>query len=99
MVLKCEIEFNVRFTGSYELLKWVIKKYKNELPYCGSILNYGKKNHYSEKNLSFFWKRNGVPVRAWNQLHKDLVMARLIGRIKDKDVKSLEELGGEFGDE
>lgn len=84
---------NIRFTGDYEFLKWVLKKYKNQLPYEGEILKFANKTFYS-KNISYSWSRLGVQVRAWNQLNKDLIIASLIGIIEEP--KTLHELKEEF---
>lgn len=84
---------NVRFTGDYEFLKWILKKYKNQLPYDGEILKFASQTFYS-KDISYSWRRFGVQVRAWNQLHKDLIIAHLIGRIEEP--KTLQELQQEF---
>lgn len=84
---------NTTFKGSYPLLKWIIKKYKDELPYCGEILQFASANSYS-KNISYAWEHWGVPPRAWNGLHKDLVIFTLIGKIKEP--KTLDELKREF---
>lgn len=86
---ECPESLNTCFKGSYALMKWIVKKYKRELPYCGEILQFGLKNSYS-KNISYCWEHYGVPPRAWNSLHKDLVIAHLIGKIKEP--RSLREL-------
>lgn len=84
---------NIRFAGDYEFLKWVLKKYKDQLPYEGEILKFANKTFYS-KDISYSWRRFGVQVRAWNQLHKDLIIASLTGSIEEP--KTLEELHQEF---
>lgn len=91
-----KVDFNVKFSGDYDLLKWILVKYKEALPYDGKIESYGQKTFYSEKNISHFWKNRGVPIRVWNQLHKDLTLARLLGRIDEKDIKTLKELESIF---
>jgi hypothetical protein len=90
------MDFNIRFSGDYDLFKWIIAKYKHELPYCGEIGIYTVDNHYSKNNSTWFWKERGVPTRAWNGLWKDLVIARLMGRIKEEEVRTLEQLEEEF---
>ena len=90
------MEFNTRFSGDYDLFKWILAKYEHELPYCGKIGIYTVENHYSLNNSTWFWGKNGVPVRAWNGLWKDIVMARLMGRIKEDQVKNFEQLREEF---
>ena len=88
-----DLQFNVKFTGEYELFKWIIKKYKQELPYCGEILEFARQNFYS-KDLCHSWKYNGIQTRTWNCLHKDLIMGFLTGKIKE--LKTLQELKEEF---
>lgn len=92
-----EITLNIEFSGEYNLLKWVLKKYEKALPYKGEILRFARQSGYS-KNVSHFWQHYGVQRRAWNVLHKDLVIARLLGKIKDEDVMNLWELKAEFED-
>lgn len=82
--------------SSYDLLKWVLKKFKKELPYNGGVVEFLKRSHYSTTNSSNYWKEFGVPNRIWLFLHKDLVIARSIGRIKKGDFESLEDLAEEF---
>ena len=89
---------NLNFNGSYQLLKWVVKKYKNELPYGGEILKFSGSLPYS-KNMSNNWNLYGVPVRVWNVLNKDITIAYLMGNIKGKDLKTLKELKREFEEE
>lgn len=91
------MEFNIRFTGDYQLLKWIINKYKGRLPYNG-IMDFMNQNLYSAKNTAWFWEKGGVPQRVWNSIHKDLIMARLTGRIKDEEIRTLTELKNEFLD-
>ena len=92
-----EIDLNIKFNGDYCLLKWIIKKYQGILPYNG-IMEFSYTNLYT-KNTSHFWNLNGVPTRVWNQLHKDFVIARLMGRIKDEEVMTFEEMETEFESE
>lgn len=88
-------EFNIRFSGSYELLKWVLQKYKSELPYNGEIFRFAVSNRYSE-NTCNHWSYRGVNERVWNMIHKDLVIANLMGAVKDEDVRDLDCLKKEF---
>jgi len=90
------MDFNIRFSGDYQFFKWIIKKYKKELPYNGEIGIYTEDNFYSKNNSTWFWAERGVPTRAWNSLYKDLIMARLMGRIKEDQIRTLEELEEEF---
>lgn len=89
------ITFNLRFSGSYDLLKWIVSKYKKELPYDGMVIKFMNDTFYT-KDSSYSWNKNGVPTRVWNVLNKDLVMATLLGRIKEEDAKTLEQLKEEF---
>jgi len=89
------ITFNVRFSGSYNLLKWILLKYREELPYEGMVIKYMNDVLYTN-NSSYGWNKYGVPNRVWNILHKDLTMARLLGKIKDEEAKTLEQLKEEF---
>ena len=89
------MDFNLRFSGNYDLFKWILKKYENQLPYSGQVKIYSQANNYSE-NTTWKWRHIGLPPRAWNGLHKDLVIARLMGRIKDHEVMNLEELKKEY---
>lgn len=95
MTVILDKNFNVEFRGSYSLLKWIIAKYKKELPYNGLILNFIHQIHYT-RNVCANWEAYGVPSRVWNSVHKDLIMANLMQRIKDEDVKDLEQLKEEF---
>lgn len=88
-----KFSLNHRFTGDYEFLKWILKKYKNQLPYDGEILKFANQTFYS-KDISYSWRRFGVQVRAWNQLNKDLIIAGLTGQIENP--KTLQELHQEF---
>ena len=84
------------FGGCYDLFKYIIKKYKTQLPeYRGSYIRCleeyaylaGRQNHMA---------RNGVPSRIWALLHKDLLIARLMNRFTDDDYMTLHELKEEF---
>lgn len=90
-----DLKFNVRFCGDLELLKWILHKYKTELPYNGSIYNFVAEINY-EKTAVNNWKKFGVNNRVWGIVHKDITMAYLMGKIKD--IKSLPELKEEHGD-
>jgi hypothetical protein len=37
-----------------------------------------------------------VPNRVWNLIHKDLIMLRLLGGIKEDEIMTLEDLEEEF---
>jgi hypothetical protein len=88
-----EIALNTRFCGDYSLLRWILKKYKKQLPYNGEILRFAQDTLYS-KDICHSWNYFGVQVRAWNCLHKDLIVAHLLGKIEDP--KDLCELQREF---
>ena len=87
--------FNIRFSGDYQLLKWIIKKYKKALPYNGEVLRFSASLPYC-KSMCHDWNNYGVPTRVWNSLHKDLVIARLLGKINDDEIKTLIDLKEEF---
>jgi hypothetical protein len=87
-----EINFNITFHGSYDLLIWIIKRYKKELPYNGEIRQFVLQNNYTEY-CSTSWKHNGVNPRVWNSLNKDLIMAFLLNKIQ---MVSLYDLKNEF---
>lgn len=91
-----DLIINVSFRGDYSFLKWVIKKYKSELPYNGEVIQFTKSLPVIANSTGFNWIKYGVPSRTWNSLHKDLVIARLMGKIKDEDVRTLEELKKEY---
>lgn len=84
------------FSGSYDLLKWILKKYENELEYRGSIMRFTAYNHYTTSICSSKWKHEGIGYRVWAILEKDLIIARLMGKIKEEDVRSLNQLKSEF---
>lgn len=81
------------FSGCYDLFKYVIRKYKTELPYNGSVIKtlesycYRREHHFD---------RDGVTIKIWIMLNKDLFIAALMGRMKLEDYKTLHELKNEF---
>lgn len=81
-----------QFSGSYELLKYILAKYKEELPYKGKIKYFYIYNGYyrTASNFSF----NGVNNKVWISLNKDLTIANLQGKIKN--LLTLEQLKQEF---
>jgi len=89
--------FNVRFSGEYRLLKWIVKKYKDELPYGGEIMRFAYALPYG-KSISFDWETYGVPSRVWNSLHKDLTIAALMNKIDVANLRTLQELKKEYED-
>ena len=50
---------NVKFSGNYYLLKWILKKYKDELPYAGQVKEFARENSYSQK-IYFKWSHYGI---------------------------------------
>jgi len=88
------MDLNIDFEGDYAFLKWIIYKHDTVLPYDG-IVDYACCNLYT-KNSSHFWGQNGVPKRVWNQLHKDLLILGLVGRINYSGIESLEKMRKEF---
>jgi hypothetical protein len=89
-----DISLTAKFSGSYELLKYIIKKYGQHM-YSGQILQFALQNNYTIA-CSTNWKRNGVQMRVWNALHKDLVILRLSGKVAEDEVMSLKDLKEEF---
>lgn len=83
--------FNITFFGSYELLVWILKKYKKELPYGGKIKQFIFYNNYS-LYCSTHWKRYGVIPRVWNTLNKDLHIAFLMGKIEMISLNDLKKM-------
>jgi len=87
---------NRGFSGSYGLLKWIIRKYHKELEYNGSIMKFTLHNHYTTSICSSKWKHEGVGYRVWAILEKDLIIATLMGKVKDEDAKTLLQLKEEY---
>lgn len=79
-----KVIFNCNFAGSYDLFKYIIQTYRDELPYNGLIKNFVIDNNYSETTHISWACTAGVNARIWNTLQKDLTIAWLCGRIKDK---------------
>ena len=91
-----DIENLMGFSADYQFLKWLLKRCKDELPYKGEVRLFAKAMHYT-KNISFFWNRDGIPPRVWLFIHKDLVIACLMGRVEEP--KSLWEWKEEYVEE
>lgn len=85
------IDLNIKFKGSYELLCWILKKYKNELPYNGYIGHFATANNYYF-TCSKEWKRYGVNYKVWNLLHKDLTIAYLMNKIEIANLNELQKI-------
>ena len=83
-----EEDMNIKFHGSYDLLKYIIEKYNI---YNSKITQFITDNCYSI-SASSSWRKKDVPFRVWNIIYKDLLIMRLCG----KDVKMLDELQQEF---
>ena len=100
--LNCDL-LNTTFNGSYQLLKYIINKYniysyphpKNNKS-APQITKFATDNGYSTSSCGIWSKKDEVPPRAWNALHKDLIMLRATGKIKDDEVMTLEKLKEEF---
>ena len=92
MIKECDITTN-GFSGSYDLYKYIVRKYTCELPYKGRMTSAIKSSGYvREQNFGKF----GVPLKVWIILSKDLFIAALMGRIKTNDYKTLHELKEEY---
>lgn len=85
------LNLNIKFNGGYYLLRWILKKYKNELPYNGQIKYFALQNNYSEKSVDA-WRNCGVGNRVWNILHKDLTILYLTNKIEVANLFELEKM-------
>jgi hypothetical protein len=84
------MQLSSTFSGSYDLLKYIINKY--EL-YDGQITKLVYKYNFRITCCSE-WKNNvGVPLRVWNMLYKDLTILSLSGLI---EFDNLEQLRNEY---
>jgi hypothetical protein len=88
-----DIDLNTDFEGSYKLLKYIVEKYKI---YNAQITKFVTDNNYGISATSSWRKKDVVPNRVWNLIHKDLIMLRLAGKIPEEDIMTLEELQDEF---
>jgi hypothetical protein len=84
---------NTKFNGSYELLEYVLKKYKSELPYNGEVSELAKQYSFF-KDIKYTWQKYGVHNRLWALIRKDLTILYLCGKLETNI--SLEELKIEF---
>jgi len=84
---------NKSFSGDYELLIYILKKYKTLLPYLGSVQELARQYKY-DVSSPHKWKSNGVPTRVWLTLQKDLTIIFLMGKLDQ--IVSLEDLKIEF---
>ena len=76
----------------YKFLKWVIHKYKKELPYS-SLPMFVKSLGYSSYPR---WARHGVPRFVVTILEKDLLIAKLTNKIDINEKISIKELENKF---
>lgn len=89
------VDLNIKFNGSYYLFLWILKKYKNQLPYNGEIKQFALANNYCPK-ICDQWRNYGVGNRVWNLLHKDLTIACLMNKIEIANVFELEKMYNEW---
>lgn len=82
---------NITFHGSYDLLVWILKKYRNQLPYNGEVKQFVLQNNYT-LYCSTHWKKYGVNSRVWNAIHKDLLIAFLMGKIEIVSLNDLKKM-------
>jgi len=76
---------NISFSGSFEFLQYVISKYESYLGYR-NVNDFAKSAGYKDSSTtSYRWKVSGIPNRAWNSLHKDLLIIFLTGKISIED--------------
>lgn len=84
-------DLNITFHGSYNLLVWILKKYRNQLPYNGEIKQFVLQNNYT-LYCSTHWKKYGVNSRVWNTLHKDLIICFLMNKIENISLSELKQM-------
>ena len=83
------INLNIKFNGSYNLFKWILNKYRDQLPYNGEVKQFAINNNYCP-NICDQWRNYGVGYRVWNLLHKDLTIAFLMNKIEIANVFELQ---------
>jgi hypothetical protein len=87
-------EFSSTFSGSYELLEFVLNKY--DLYEC-KVSKLVEEYNYNDKQrwggYPKWWHYQGIPLRVWNLLHKDLTILSLSGLI---EFDNLEQLRSEY---
>jgi hypothetical protein len=86
-------DLNTDFEGSYQLLKYIVEKYEI---YNSQVTKFVTENNYGISATSSWRKKDTVPNRVWNLVHKDLIMLRLTGKILEDEVLTLEDLQDEF---
>lgn len=90
MFIDKKTELNTKFNGSYELLKYILKKYTNELPYKGQVKIFTVSNGYCPM-AGDQWRNYGVSPRVWNLLHKDLTILFLLNKISIVNLNDLQQ--------
>lgn len=91
MINNNPIDLNVHFNGSYKLFKWILKKYKKQLPYNGNVKDFAVSNNYCPQ-ISDHWRYYGVGHRVWNLLHKDLTILFLMNKIEIANLNELKNM-------
>ena len=89
-------DLNTNFKSTYQVLEYVLNKYNIA---NGDVRQFAGNNFYNltDPRPVLTWKKNNkVPNKLWNLLHKNLVLLRVSGKIKDSDIMSLEDLEQEF---
>lgn len=79
------------FSGSIDFLNFVLSKYNL---YGGSVRQFLLDNKWNNpRQVKYSWSINGIPQRAWNILHKDLLIIHLMGKINinQSDLRVLEK--------
>jgi hypothetical protein len=84
-------DLNITFHGSYNLLVWILKKYRIQLPYNGEIKQFVLQNNYT-LYCSTHWKKYGVNSRVWNTLQKDLIICFLMNKIENISLSELKQM-------
>jgi hypothetical protein len=91
MIHSEKVDLNIKFNGSYYLFRWILKKYKNDLPYNGQIKQFAIQNNYGA-GVCDQWRNYGVGNRVWNLLHKDLTILYLTNKIQVANLFELQKL-------
>jgi len=91
MIHSEKIDLSIKFNGSYYLFRWILKKYKNDLPYNGQIKQFAVQNNYGA-GVCDQWRNYGVGNRVWNLLHKDLTILYLTNKIQVANLFELQKM-------
>jgi hypothetical protein len=91
MINSEKVDLNIRFNGSYYFFRWILKRYKNDLPYNGQIKQFAIQNNYNNGACDQ-WRDYGVGNRVWNLLHKDLTILYLTNKIQVANLFELQKL-------